>query len=50
MKVIFAITPRLLISDDIGARYRILISRVTFGYPCCVLFLHENVKSVYSLS
>lgn len=50
MKAIFAITWRLLISDDIGARHRMLMSRVTFGYPCCVLFLHENVKSVYSLS
>lgn len=50
MKVIFAITRRLLISDEIGARHRILMSRVTFGYPCCVLFLHKNVKSVYSLS
>lgn len=40
MKVIFAITPRWLISDDIGAwRHRILMrGGMTFGYPCFVLF------------
>lgn len=54
MKVIFAITPRWLISDDIGAwRHRILMrGGMTFGYPCFVLFQwgRGNLKSVYTLS
>lgn len=54
MKVIFAITPRWLISDDIGAwRHRILMrGGMTFGYPCFVLFQWGggNLKSVYTLS